>query len=1322
MGLFSFMGSPSMVHAIMVHFPVVIAILGVPLLLLLAILRDRNDLRWSAIAAYAILLISVWMGVQSGEGAQELVPATITAEASELIEEHEEMAEKAWLFTVAVIVCLVIGFKTATPIRAGSSILALLIGLGGAVWIGVVGHKGGQLVYGHSVGTPALSVHAESPKKALALQPVIPVQPADTTPIAPESTGSTEVAPASTAAVDPNLVPIRSIDMAAAQAISFTRDVKPLIEKHCLDCHDSDKPKGNYNMTLVSTLVLAGKKAGPGVVPGKPDESAIIKYTRGQLKPQMPKGEDPLTEDEVHTFRLWIAGGALDDTLGTPVAPVIAEQPKPLSVFERHKAAKGDEEAEQVSTTVPEATPAAAPETPAPPTTEPASAPESSPTVASPTPAPATESPQSAEPQAAPAPAPLDPAAKIDAALDIISLAVSPKSEVVSEPAPVQQPATTPVPEPAPAEPTPAAPTVEPAAPAATPETAPAPAPPSTQGTEQGKADEFVPAIRPIDLEAAKKVSYARDIKPIVVALCMDCHDVDKPKANYTMVSVATMSLAGKSEVVNIVPGKPDESGIVIYLRGIKKPQMPKGEDPVTEEQLHLFRQWIAAGAVDDSAQQADAPAPAQQAAVIDDETRRLFAFDGDPVQKLTERRAARLKLVSAPPSPPTTAGNAIDAFVTAKWQEAGLNFQAQLCDDTAFLRRAFLDIIGLAPTADEAKAFMSNASPAKRTELIDALLARNEDYAANWVPFWEDALCSNGNHQGGVGTRGNYRNWIYQSFRENKPYDLMVAQLVDEKFPGSPGRFVLRQDRTQILKSAADSAQVFLGTSLKCASCHNHFENKEWTQARFLGFAGLFNAADLEVVRCESKTGHIVPTNFLFDLPNVPTDIPAAEPERLTRAVQLLIDPANPRFAKTIVNRLWKRLLGLGLFEPADDFRVDRPASHPELLDWLAYDFLSNGCDIKHTMRLILNSQTYQLKYEPAFEDYYESSKPLEPRYFRSPKLRRLTAEQALDSIAQALNSEPIGDRRLYRNDESTPLTRTLGRPATRNEVSTGRPDDIAVVQALEMLNGDEMYERIYENRMSEAAIDSVLAGGDPQHAVDNAYWALLGRSPNEQELALGKIYLTDTLKEIANAPVAQPQTQEEVWIDDALPGGANTKGFDGAENPWPWLDALPAGAASGSKALGLTLQTDQTKRHVFTKANPPLRVGLNDIVFLYVYIEPANLPKGIQIEWSANGWQHRAVWGEHAFTDTNGQPSQTRFSAPLPETGKWVRIEIPSQQLGLGAIDREIEGLSITQNSGTVYYDKLGVTHVPQRPQAQAVGDMFWALATSPEFQYIR
>ncbi len=316
--------------------------------------------------------------------------------------------------------------------------------------------------------------------------------------------------------------------------------------------------------------------------------------------------------------------------------------------------------------------------------------------------------------------------------------------------------------------------------------------------------------------------------------------------------------------------------------------------------------------------------------------------------QLLEKRRALRLKELPPPPAPPEADGqldNPIDRFIVAAWKEAPAGEHPQLCDDATFLRRAYLDVIGVIPTAKEVDHFLaSRATPAKREKLIDQLLARDADYAAHWTTFWEDALASqNVLAQGGILTRGNYRDWLVASFEKNRPFDVMVAELLDPTMPGRKGpetkdvlgtqfsiEYVRNEDHTVTLQTAANVGQVFLGTSMKCASCHDHFENSEWPQDRFLAFAGMFAPRDLERIRCELKTGKFVPARFPFELSGAPRDVPTDLSGRLHLAAQLITDPANPRFARTIVNRLWKRYLGLGLVEPVDDFRDDTRQATP--------------------------------------------------------------------------------------------------------------------------------------------------------------------------------------------------------------------------------------------------------------------------------------------------------------------------------------------------------------------------------------------------------
>ncbi len=639
--------------------------------------------------------------------------------------------------------------------------------------------------------------------------------------------------------------------------------------------------------------------------------------------------------------------------------------------------------------------------------------------------------------------------------------------------------------------------------------------------------------IRPINSAEASRISYARDIKPILVNNCIECHSPEDKKSGFDATTVTALKQKGKKAGPGVVPGKPDDSAVVQYIRGLTDaPQMPKGTDALSENELHLIRMWIAAGAKDDSAEVATQKNENSSFGNLSPEGQkllnRLLYENLSAEQRFVVTRQFRTTFLPAVPQVPQISNqksknpSPIDAFIMAKCASARLSEAKKMppvCDDATFVRRVYLDLIGRTPSPDSAKKFISNSDPDKRAKLIDALLARADDYAAHWTPFWEEALCSATTElNGGIGTRGNHRDWIFDSFKKNKPFDLFVAELIDPTLPGyrAPKYFepngnkvmsgyVKNMTHEETLQTAANVGQVFLGTGMKCASCHSHFLNKEWPQARFLSFAGLFAPHDLELIRCEKKSGQIIEAKFPFDLPNAPNETPTDVTNRLHRVAQLLIDPTNPRFSKAIVNRLWKRYVGLGLFEPVDDFRLDQPPSHPELLEWLAQDFVRNGYDIQHTIRLILNSHTYQAAYSSALEDHFDVQKPTEPRYFRSPSLRRLTAEQFIDSIRALTSKDWKNDKRTYLDKSSTPLTRALGRPAARNEVSTGRADDVAVVQSLELLNGTELHKLVYDGDV----VAELARQEDLKATLDKIYWLALGRSPKKEEQRLAMQYL---------------------------------------------------------------------------------------------------------------------------------------------------------------------------------------------------------------------
>ncbi len=847
-------------------------------------------------------------------------------------------------------------------------------------------------------------------------------------------------------------------------------------------------------------------------------------------------------------------------------------------------------------------------------------------------------------------------------------------------------------------------------------------------------------------------VSYAKQIKPLLDEKCADCHKDDTIKGGFDIATIAAMTKGGKKGGAGIIAGKPDESSLVQYIEGTKKPRMPKGDDPMAEGEIALIRAWIAAGAIDDSgvkipnaktasviATPADvspaAPNPAPAVAQVQPvkpspatsppppATTQKISEDWDPqvdftpAEAVAVRRYVRLKNLPPPPSVPTTqaiAYNPIDNFIAVKFPPATAPAKVpaattastqpadkDLADDATFVRRVYLDLVGMIPTAEEAKKFIENKDKAKRVQLVDALLGRPKDYAGNWAPFWEEALCSNGLHQGGVGTHGNYRQWIVESFAANKPYDVFVQELLDPTMPNHPQRYVLNDNHMRTIQSSADTAQVFLGTAIKCASCHSHFLNDEWPQSRAVAFAGFFNDKDMELVRCERKSGQFVQTHFMFNLPEAPTTAPADQNQRLHQLAQLVTDPTNPRFAKTLVNRLWKRYMGLGLFEPVDDFREDTPPSHPELLEWLANDFIRHGYDVKRTVRLIMTSRTYQLRYDPKLEDHFDVAKPKDPRYFRSPGLRRLTAEQLLDSI-DVMMSQHVPDRRAYQDDTSSPLTRALGKPPVRNEVSTARPEDTAVVQALELLNGPEWHDRIYKGDL----VTNCAVEPDPKEIVSDIYWSTLNRAPSDKEMDAAQAFLKAAPKPATTQPV------EVVWVDDELPPRAAPEGA------WKFAAKPDVPVFSGGKShteVESTAVPAAPLQHLFTGVTFP--VAPDDKLFAYVFIDSKSPPKEIMLQFLYNGDWHRASWGS---SDIPFAPNHAM--GELPKTGEWVRLEVPAQKLGIKK-PGVIKGIAFTQfSAGKVYWDKTGAAKGPPIHDFATIGDMLWALLSSPEFQYIR
>ena len=390
-------------------------------------------------------------------------------------------------------------------------------------------------------------------------------------------------------------------------------------------------------------------------------------------------------------------------------------------------------------------------------------------------------------------------------------------------------------------------------------------------------------------------------------------------------------------------------------------------------------------------------------------------------VRYLDQIRSARLQYVRNDPTfvfkgPPPA--NEIDRHVFAKQKELQLN-PAPLATDEVFLRRVYLDTIGVLPSADEAQTFLDSKEPAKRAKLIDKLLERDE-YAAFWALKWADVLRGSPTT---ISERGvhSFHRYLVRTMAEDRPMDQFARELLTAlgNTLNKPAANFYRVSRTPE-DTAEAFAQLFLGVRVQCAKCHNHpFEGI--TQTDYYGLSAYFAQVqfkgakfglDDEIVYLQPGREVNHPTTRKKQDPiafGTPAGVLAPDEDRRVKLADWLIRADNRYFAPSIVNRVWFHLLGRGIVEPVDDFRDTNPPSNPELLDALARDFAKNGYRLKPLIRSILNSQTYQLaSVESPLANASGSSKSsafgADPdRYFTKAAIRMLSAEQILDAISTA-------------------------------------------------------------------------------------------------------------------------------------------------------------------------------------------------------------------------------------------------------------------------------------------------------------------------------
>jgi hypothetical protein len=422
----------------------------------------------------------------------------------------------------------------------------------------------------------------------------------------------------------------------------------------------------------------------------------------------------------------------------------------------------------------------------------------------------------------------------------------------------------------------------------------------------------------------------------------------------------------------------------------------------------------------------------------------------------------------------------------------------------------------------------------------VEELLQRNDDYAQHWLTFWNDALRNDYTGTGYI-TKGRFSitNWLYESLKTNKGYDVFVRQLISPDtssagfIKGIAWRGTVNASQRVEMQAAQNVSQVFLGLNLKCASCHDSFVS-DWKLKEAYAFANIFSDSALEINRCDVPTGTMAGTGIIFsDLGTI--DSTVSVDEKLKQLATYLTAPKNGRLYRTIVNRIWSQLMGRGIVAPVD--LMDNVPWSQDLLDWLASDLVKNEKDLKKLIFTIATSQTYQL---PSVEIKREEELLAEDYTFKGMHRRRLSAEQFADAVSSVIypvfhdttmgfdpfkNSKPVASlpfarASLVKNDG---FLTALGRP-NRENVTTGRASQANLLEALELTNGNR-----FNTALQAGAKKWKQQFKTSEKIIHSVYKNALGRKPEPDEMKVA-------MKVLGSSP-GDDAVEDFLWAVMLLP-----------------------------------------------------------------------------------------------------------------------------------------------------------------------------------------
>jgi hypothetical protein len=801
----------------------------------------------------------------------------------------------------------------------------------------------------------------------------------------------------------------------------------------------------------------------------------------------------------------------------------------------------------------------------------------------------------------------------------------------------------------------------------------------------------------------AARVDFQKQIQPILAERCLECHSQDKRKGGLSLAAYPDILDGGKDGPV-VRPGRSADSLLVHRATGEIEPQMPKDEEPLAAAEIALIRRWIDEGA---RATPASAPAPAPWEAPLalarPDVPQPAWPAWDAPVDRIVSAYLRRRSTVAP-------------AFVPS------------LITDAQFVRRAYLDLHGLLPTPEQQEAFIADRAPGKRAALVAALLADSEKYADHWISFWNDLL----RNEDGVSYfsetagRKSITEWLLTALRGNLPYDRFVSKLINPTEPTDPDGFLVGVNWrgetsaavTPWMQASQNTAQVFLGINLKCTSCHDSFVNK-WKLKDAYGLAAYFSPdGNLQMFRCDVAQDKYTGPGFLFpELSRAPRSNALAD--RRAAAAEIFTDRRLGRVPRTLVNRLWQRLLGHGIVANTDE--MDGEPWSPVLLDWLASDFVEHGYDVKHLIATIMTSRTYQM---PAVAR--KSELPPRGYVFAGPEVRRLTAEQFADAIGSItgewsvapapsrpapapplsgqekplwLPSQPIASG-IYAREwraASTNLTRALGRPI-RDQINSIRATHSTTLQALELTNGGILSRWL--SRGARRMVGELLV--DPVSLYNRA---VSGRNASPSPFNVN-ISIVDRLWLVVE------DTGSNVRPDLILPAWADAE-LIGPTGATPLSSLTPvdgAGLRSGSGPIAVT-----------GSKGTGIRVK-NPSVLAY--------------DIAGRGFTHfRGILGienQRSEIGATLNPSTRFYVFNVPPDPELLVPPVPGAPLPrpaplttiAGAVDRVFMhalGRVPTPAERRIAESALRAPGRGDRPSPEGLADLLWAILMKPEFQLI-